>query len=86
VTTILYLIFGLASGKEWRISLSNPRTDLTALEVQTAMQAIIDTKSHAGPDTIGGRSSSPGPPPTHRLIRAVRMRAFARFFFVEVIQ
>ncbi|WP_213693208.1 DUF2922 domain-containing protein [Aminiphilus sp.] len=55
MTTILYLIFGLASGKEWRISLSNPRTDLTALEVQTAMQAIIDSEVFtAGPDTIVG--------------------------------
>ena len=55
MSTILYMIFGLANGKEWRISLSNPRSDLTASEVQTAMQAIIDNEIFlAGPDTIVG--------------------------------
>lgn len=52
-TRTLRMIFGLSSGKEWVLSLSNPRTDLTEGEVTAAMQAIIDSDLFlVGPDMI----------------------------------
>lgn len=52
-TKTLRMIFGLPSGKEWVLSLANPRTNLTESEVTAAMQAIINSDLFlVGPDTI----------------------------------
>lgn len=40
-TKVLELIFINAAGKKTTISLNDPREDLTALEVETAMETII---------------------------------------------
>ncbi len=51
------------------------------------MQAIIDSEVFtAGPDTIVGRSSSPGPPPNSSADPCGRMRGLRPAFSFGVIQ
>ena len=38
----LKMVFGTIAGDPWSMTLSYPKADLTALNVETAMQAIID--------------------------------------------
>lgn len=42
VTKRLYMIFGLSNGKNLSVSLLDPKTTLTATNVQTVMEALID--------------------------------------------
>jgi len=38
---VLQMTFRTGTGREFRISLENPKTDLTPVQIQTAMNAIV---------------------------------------------
>lgn len=38
----LKMVFGTVAGDPWSMTLSYPKADLTALNVETAMDAVID--------------------------------------------
>lgn len=42
-TKTLRMFFGTADGEQWQLSLRYPREDLTPTEVESAMQALINS-------------------------------------------